>query len=614
MLKMYPKVGFRLFLVKYRNTNDLDQQGNLGEPRKVPAPYVALSYVWGDKKWYVTEISNVILHQQKGGLAKHSEELPTVIKDAMDLVRLIGERYIWIDSLCIVQDSNRSWRLNANDMNLIYGNALLTICAADGDDAWTGLKAMHSKEHSNAQNIEECVPGVSLMVAHLTESGIRASAWDKRAWTFQERLLSKRCLIFNEGRVFFQCRSTSMSEDIVAEPEGAGWSLDLVQAPHVMLHELRIRPFWVYMNCVSLYSSRILSYTRDILAAFNGVSNLISKTMEAPFIFGLPSSHLDLALLWEPTKALEHREPNGHEFPTWSWCGWMGGKMEYQSSMIDGCLINVHEWLTNRTWISWFIRDGHGNLRPLWDGRNPKPNEKTEHRWRGYRSRWPNRNPDHFDIEVEQGDSVSAVVVQTHEYYTRGEPDDYGRELSDEVKDRPRKDFSDTLPENPYRVVMSGYLSEPKQDFPDQPILQFWTWFASLRLLSSKQQHRKIENGLCRYDITDETGDWCGSIMLDEKWVERKNAEALEKGKEASKHEFIAISEAKSFTADECEIWNYYIPKDRNQSEWDLYYVLLVERLERPNIGWQRVALGKVFQLSFDNAFPAREWKEIILR
>lgn len=181
-------------------------------------------------------------------------------------------------------------------MDLIYGNAVLTICAADGADAKAGLQALHT-EDDTSQLKADCARGVRLMVSRPPETSIKQSTWASRAWTFQERLLSKRCLIFTEGRVYFQCRSTGMSEEIYVDRRGAGWSLDLVSAPLQMFRVLWDRPLQVYMNCVALYTARHLTKSRDILAAFDGISNLLEKAMAAPLIFGLPSSHFDLALL-----------------------------------------------------------------------------------------------------------------------------------------------------------------------------------------------------------------------------------------------------------------------------------------------------------------------------
>jgi len=362
----------------------VDRDGDLYEP------YVALSYVWGLKKNYTTDISNIRVHQQQASLQTYLDKIPKVIRDAIELVRRLGLRYLWVDSLCIVQNSKRSWNLNAQKMNIIYGNAHLTICAADGNDAWFGLKALDTSEHAKNQHIEECAPGVRLMVSQLAETGINSSVWNTRAWTFQERLLSKRCLIFTEGRVFFQCRSATMSEDLVSESHGVGWSLDLAKALPQILHELKRRPIRVYMNCMSRYSERQLTQAKDILAAFNGVSNLISGVMQAPFIFGLPSSHFDLALLWEPLRAVSRRVPGEKEdfgdfiFPSWSWCGWKDGSMSYRPNQLEGVLTNVHEWLTEHTWIAWYIRDGRGNLRPVWDGEKAKACDSVEERWKGY--------------------------------------------------------------------------------------------------------------------------------------------------------------------------------------------------------------------------------------
>lgn len=711
-------------------------------PKLSYAPFIALSYVWGKGKEppYMTNLSNIMLHRKHGGLENCLSKLPRALQDAINLVRCLGVRYIWIDSLCIVQDSKRSWNLNARAMDLIYGNALLTICAADGLDSSAGLRAMHTAEHAGHQDKEHCAPGVRLMISRSPETGIKSSAWDKRAWTFQERLLSKRCLIFTEGRVYFQCLSTGMSEDIFADREGAGWSLDLVNAPLQMLRELHRRPLWVYLKCIALYTSRQLTKPKDVLAAFSGITNRLMETMQAPFIFGLPSSHFDLALLWEPRRSIQRRRPkdddekkdyDGLEFPSWSWSGWTGEAVEYKSGMVEGCLTNLQEWLTKHTWICWYIRDGHGNLRPLWNAEKSSHGIKSvpvEQLWQGYGSRgkrehrhipivsreeeddrrsrreWSSdsscsdndsdegyprhlpkemimhderepyrkrflvrhrmeekgRNPMNikrgkdFDsdyspphpgarydeekgrnprnmrrerssnfgdtpfprgygeeiLEVIQEpgkapyDPASSISLKELDgddghrgQNSRQTYDDYGRILPTEVATKNQKRFTMTLPENPYRVVMTEYSAKPDKEFPDQPILQFWTWSASLHFVAPEGLPPNTENGLRRYDITDDIGDWCGSIVLDQKWVSHTKA---------SQHEFIAISEAKAFTEEECEIWTYYIPKEREQSKWDLYYVLLVER---EGYKWQRVALGKVFK----GAFSSAEWKEIIL-
>jgi hypothetical protein len=652
-----------------------------------PAKYVALSYVWGQTPSYTTTTANVMLHRTHGGIEKVLYLLPRVVQDAIDLVRRLGLQYLWIDALCIVQDSPRSWKLNAYNMDLIYGNATLTICAADGEDASIGLRAMHSSgEYSSYHVIRNCNPPkrppLNLMVTRPPEMYIRASKWNTRAWTFQERLLSRRCLIFTEGRVYFQCRSTGMSEDIFADREGAGWSLDLVDAPMQIFRQLSQKAIWVYMKSVELYSSRQLTKPKDILAAFSGMSNLMEQGMRSPFIFGLPSSHLDLALLWEPTQAAERRkakndkekqEYGGMEFPSWSWSGWMGATTSYGEGMVGGCLDNVSRWMEKHTWIKWYVRDGHGDLRPLWDDKKSQVDRSKEKRWRGYKSgrsyrseesplsgrervRYRRRDRSYdqgLEGDIEEFEDLrpyqpSVRVVDADPRPIRRsvvmEKDTKSRERAEysggrryglapediSTRERERKaglstgytpthnsdfyemyfensessrEFQITLKDYPYRVVVAPYHPTPDSfEFPLIPILQFWTWhtFLNVRRPSggSDASVPKLTDGLLRCHIADDIGDWCGSIVLDEGWASKTTS---------AKQEFIAISRAKNFTTEECEAWTYYIPKEREQSEWDLYYVLLVERVDEK---WERVGLGKVFKEAFRrNA----QWREIML-
>ncbi|KAL1639643.1 hypothetical protein SLS58_007702 [Diplodia intermedia] len=685
---------------KRSQENDYDRRGHY--------PYVALSYVWGGNNAQKTTHGNVLHRLRHGGLEESMKKMPKVIQDAVELVRRLGYRYLWIDALCIVQNSSRSWKLNAEVMNMIYGNADLTICAADGKDATTGLQALTEPTHS--QIIVECVPGLRLMVSRLAEASIKKSKWNTRGWTFQERLLSRRCLIFTEGRVMFQCRSAAMSEDIVTASTSANsdskWSLDLLQSPLKLLDFLDSRPMWFYMNCVQLYSARDLTKPEDILAAFNGVSNHIEDALSSVLTFGLPTSHFDLALLWVPLGRSRRRMGDGEakgvrfddepaasrhkqhtsetSFPSWSWCGWQGCSMDYLTNgMIDDCLEDVSEWLIYHTWIQWHIRDGRGRLRPLWDAASARESKLSEQRWRGYYSdqerefdrAQPAPRQSSFLDDVRSSSSrgggndvqydmeeVKEVMVRrrtwqpasaehhgeaeraNRETYTTepgtdhhddmppAEPannntfpppgrigDRYGRSI-DPVR-HPRAadavEFHRTIPESPFQVNMTDYSPDTDREYPDSPILQFRTHSAILGLYppgggggGGGGEERK--DGLVRFSITDASDDWCGTILLSEAWVrEQEEREAEGFSWDNAQYQFLALSDAKRFSDEECETWTYYLPVERKQSEWELYHVLLTEKA---NGTWSRVALGKVFQTAFDNGLGGRsEWEEIVL-
>lgn len=545
--------------------------------------YVALSYTWGDGKPYTTTLDTIRPHTSPGGINRVYHKLPLVIQNAIDLVRKLDENYLWVDSLCIIQDSTVHWDLNAKNMHLVYGNAHLTICAADGKDSSEGLVGIDPAKRRFDQYIEEYSPDVQLMVSHIAETYIRRSKWNTRAWTFQERLLSKRCLIFTEGRVYFQCRSTAMSEDIVAGKQ-AGWSVELKDAPLQMLRQLQFRPIQVYMSSVALYTSRFLGRAGDVEAAFNGLGNRIGKALGGKLLFGLPNTHFDWALLWEPKDALQRRVIDGATpFPSWSWCGWSEQAIEYKPFMIGDCLVNLHEWLMEHTWIVWYVRTGQGSLRLVWDGTNYEDQmHSVEGRWKGYGR-----------VPANQDDGV----------------DEYGRRIKPDRKGHPRSEFSQILLEFPFNVsiVPKGTNPETKPPSSDRRFLQFWTWSAFLRLAPEEEaKSNGVGRKSKRFNILDYKGDWCGSIVLNRTWCRNVAPDVP--------YECIAISDAKDFASEECEHWTYYIPKEREDTDWDLFYVLLVQDEGTSSNIKNRIGLGKVFKEAFANSCaPGRGWREFIL-
>ena len=208
--------------------------------------------------------------------------------------------------------------------------------------------------------------------------------------------------------------------------------------------------------------------------------------------------------------------------------------------------------------------------------------------------------------------------------------DNYGRRLRNDIRQADNKMFHSILPDNPFGVIRDTAIGATDADCNYMPVLQFWTWLAELHLCmrgplspppdtsssgetlvasgnspdiaTERARAASISadaGGLCRCDVVDGDGDWCGSRVVDEAWIRPRDKQLFP---------FIAISEAKGFTHDECPDWTYYIPKERTESEWDVYYVLLLER--NPERGlWERVGLGKVFKV----AFREDTWREIKL-
>lgn len=149
-----------------------------------PCRYLALSYVWGaTSQGLKATKANIARLEELGGLRAFEKEIPRTIKDACSLVRALGERYLWVDRLCIVQDDNESKMEAIQHMDMIYAGSCLTIIAASNSSVHDGLPGFASTLRDAHQVIEYVSPGVRLMLSHGLDSHVRASVYQSRAWT-----------------------------------------------------------------------------------------------------------------------------------------------------------------------------------------------------------------------------------------------------------------------------------------------------------------------------------------------------------------------------------------------------------------------------------------------
>ena len=296
--------------------------------------YVVLSYVWGQVPTFQTLQANFSGLQEDGALTRVGSEIPRVIRDAMDVVAGLGERYLWVDALCIIQDGASKMN-DISRMDAIYGGAVLTIIAIAGLDANTSLPGLHPGSRSNGQS-RETIGGMCLINKLPELSGLlQASRWESRGWTFQERILSRRCFYFTDSQVYFQCRSSICREDIFGEysqnqliASGATNPLEMDVSPT----DGEGRLFNIYQNMVKSYNRRELSYQSDALNAFSGIISVLQKRFGWRFLSALPEDVFHLSLLWRPMVSSSPRYVNiaetlGHPstvFPSWCWTSRIG--------------------------------------------------------------------------------------------------------------------------------------------------------------------------------------------------------------------------------------------------------------------------------------------------
>ena len=287
----------------------------------VNTKYIALSYVWGGPQPFQNVTSRRKFLYKPHSISVDDEAIPRTICDAIRLVANLGERYIWVDSLCICQDEVENKMSQIMNMGNIYSQALLTIIAASGSNANAGLPGVRAFSRDSAQR-NECVQGM-ILANELPplEVIMGQSHWNTRAWTYQEKQLSSRCLIFCKTHIFFQCNQTVFKED-------SGLRNHAIPSDLALKIRGERQPIWrSYRRAVTEYTKRNISDESDAVNAFQGIASLLQPAFKGDFLFGLPETELDIALLWRPISLIRRRvspQTKGPLFPSWSWAGWIG--------------------------------------------------------------------------------------------------------------------------------------------------------------------------------------------------------------------------------------------------------------------------------------------------
>lgn len=220
-----------------------------------------------------------------------------------------------------------------SQMDKIYANAFLTIIAAAGDNAQTGLPGV-TKLHRRQQQ-EVRVRDVTLLELPDSEDDVRSSRWASRGWTYQECYFSTRRLIFTANEVLFLCNQmcarastgTPLDSKRLRSPVAF---YDMI--PQFIRADPRVSIGGLHEH-IRNYSKRNLSYDSDSLNAILGVLNYYGRTsanLETRMMhlsWGLTAYQNSYEpALWKVDLFWFHDKPTDRrsEFPSWAWTGWAG--------------------------------------------------------------------------------------------------------------------------------------------------------------------------------------------------------------------------------------------------------------------------------------------------
>jgi len=314
--------------------------------------YLTLSYCWGGTIQFVNkrELTQELFINY--ALKRNGICVSQTLRDAMLLTAALGERYLWVDALCIVQDDKELKETQIMQMHLVYLMAKLTIVALSGQSANDPLPGVSVAKREpqdclSVQGLRVSITGQPLKKA------IAESIWNTRGWTFQEQKLSRRLLYLGREQVYFQCCSTTHREDVSRREPFHGWILGdgggnvdidsyycVQESFHRQLEEqVRHRNdyYKAYASNVMAYTERQFSNASDRGPAISGLLAMYRDCYGVCFWHGLPLQNLTPALIWRPKEQRSFESCSRTEgdltkilrissatIPSWSWLNHAG--------------------------------------------------------------------------------------------------------------------------------------------------------------------------------------------------------------------------------------------------------------------------------------------------
>jgi hypothetical protein len=316
--------------------------------------YATLSHCWGNREF---------LKLLRGNLDTFirnipRKRLPKTFKDALEITTKLGLKYIWIDSLCIIQDDERDWQLEAGRMSSVYGGSFINIAASSAKGANEGcfLRSKSRIEGFRARVTAD--DHTSAVVQFERNSGYRETVDDShlatRAWTFQEKILPSRTIHFGNRGTLWECASKVATEFL---PDGLrAWHVGMKEE----VHKANSTGWW--SQAVVTYSAADITYSRDKLPALSGIAKRIHALTGDNYLAGIwKNAFIEQQLCWYihlPGSRRRERiacfilspQP-AYRAPSWSWASVDDPAVvpardearELYAHVLDGWTTAVHE-------------------------------------------------------------------------------------------------------------------------------------------------------------------------------------------------------------------------------------------------------------------------------
>ncbi|KAE8447295.1 hypothetical protein EG329_010853 [Mollisiaceae sp. DMI_Dod_QoI] len=298
--------------------------------------YMTLSHCWGKEQQPLRLLKNN-MHELKKDIAPHT--LPKTYQDAVLVTKKLHMSYIWIDSLCIIQDDEDDWRRESSVMHEVYANGFCNIAATAAEDGSKGLFFQQ-----DMRVLRPCLlhipwltkPGTAyeLLNEDFWQYSVLDAPLSRRAWVCQERLLSLWNIHFGREQVLWECRELNAAEKfprgLLDDGPGIRYlnfkQLDpMIQGPPVYNKddpEPQDKRLWVYSKwqyVIASYFRGLLTKPEDKLAAISGIAERFRTILQDEYVVGMWRQYLACQLLWRQDDESKFVRPKEYRAPSFSW-------------------------------------------------------------------------------------------------------------------------------------------------------------------------------------------------------------------------------------------------------------------------------------------------------
>jgi hypothetical protein len=315
----------------------------LGEHLPKGSRYMTLSHCWGGHSPITLTQGNI------DNLRREIpwERLPQTFKDAISVAKSLNAQYLWIDALCIIQDSESDWAYEAARMTTVYANSSLNIAADASKDANGGLfrdrdptrlrsfvipRAEEEEEEEEDDDDDELIQGYCCY-SDEWERNVESAPLNQRAWVVQERFLAARVVHFAEDQVHWECPSCTTSEGfpfgLNLHREHSSILKDLPHHPNTDVRSTTYRNTTgtAWKKLVTKYSCCHLTVSSDKPVAITGLARAFCNILHlqaTDYACGLwrPTFVHDLIWMCEDTVSTQPtaiQKPDTAFGPSWSW-------------------------------------------------------------------------------------------------------------------------------------------------------------------------------------------------------------------------------------------------------------------------------------------------------